>query len=174
MIFSIFTKISQKTFEMSNTIRIYTLEKKNKIVFLLTNNVCLMGLNRNQKASSRHHCDSFELEQGELRFKNCNKLLVCKFETERIQNIIRTEHELDHISARPTYSRICASYVGITFTQVESFIRNCNRCRLETARRIEPSVVSITTSYVRERFISDSINMTRYSDENDVIVTSIQ
>ncbi|KAG0432006.1 Pro-Pol polyprotein [Dictyocoela muelleri] len=143
--------------------------EKNDIITFLSSGVYNSRLSKLERRSLRRKAESFIIENGKLKLKtsDISKEFICEFEREKIERIIRENHELDHVGARGTYIRISARFDGISFSKIKDFVARCNGCQLDRPPTSVPEIRPILSSYPRERLIVDTIDMRQYSEENN-------
>ncbi|KAG0441838.1 hypothetical protein DMUE_0758, partial [Dictyocoela muelleri] len=95
------------------------------------------------------------------------KIFICRYETEKIKEIIRTAHTLDHFIPRGTYDNFCNTYCGVFYEDVIDYILICENCSRERNFPSNNSITPIIPSYQRERLFVDTIDMSVYSDHNN-------
>ncbi|KAG0422078.1 Gypsy retrotransposon integrase-like protein 1, partial [Dictyocoela muelleri] len=143
--------------------------ERNDIITFLDTGVYNNRLTKFEKRNLRRKAAFFIIENGKLKLKasNSSKEFICEFESEKIERIIKENHELDHVGARSTYIRISNYYDGISYGKVKDFVSRCNGCQLERLPAFVPEIRPILSSYPRERLIVDTIDMRQYADQNN-------
>ena len=118
---------------MTKTMQVETLDKKNDIISYLSTGTYPTGMTKNEKTVLKRQSSKFEFINGNLHLigSPSTKLFICAFEEMRINEIIKTYHERDHIGSRSTHERISEHYDGITFVMVKEYVTNCNSCRIQ-------------------------------------------
>ncbi|KAG0437705.1 hypothetical protein DMUE_3537 [Dictyocoela muelleri] len=114
-------------------------------------------------------CSEFKLLENELYYNlnGCHKNFICKYEIDKIKEIITNAHSIYLVGPRGTHERICSTYCGIYYEDIVDFISKCENCMRERIPHVNNSTTPIVPSYQRKKIIVDTIDMSIYSTHND-------
>ncbi|KAG0440996.1 hypothetical protein DMUE_1368 [Dictyocoela muelleri] len=85
---------------MGKIVNIKNETKRLNIIIFLISKVCPEGMNTVQKKVFKRMCSKLKVFENNLyyRINGENKIFICRYETEKMKEIIRTAHTLDHVS----------------------------------------------------------------------------
>ena len=143
-------------------------EKQNIICYIMTQNFpsqCTYEERRNIKRKAK----DFTVQNGLLYIEDSGvlKRYFCSHETELISSILRDNHMPGHKGINLLNRKIARTYAGISITSIKEFIKQCINCQMETVPRPVAPLTPIVPSFVRERSIVDTIDLSEYADGND-------
>ena len=144
-------------------------EEKEDLVNFLKTNGYPDGLTKDQKRSYRRKANNFVMLGDYLCFRGEESLVkvVFPFETEMVNHIIATEHNISHVGVNKLQDIIRQKYYGIPCSLIADYVRSCVACqRYNSMRTIQPIYVNdISRKY--DRFLMDCVDLRRYADQND-------
>ena len=85
-----------------------------------------------KKQTFTRRCKRFFLCSGHLaiKYKEDTKTVICVDDLERMEAIIKLNHQETHRGRDKTFYALCQEYVGISRTEVQNFILRCESCQL--------------------------------------------
>jgi hypothetical protein len=143
-------------------------EKEAIISYLRTKNYAT-GLSKFEKRSLRRRSDLFILLGDDLCYNGEDGPLkvVCPYETDLINHIIKTEHNLSHMGINKMVDLINKKYYGINKEKITEYVNACESCRhFNSIQTIQPAYVNdITKKY--DLYMMDCVDLRKYSNQND-------
>ncbi|KAF7703794.1 Transposon Tf2-9 polyprotein [Cucumispora dikerogammari] len=112
---------------------------------------------------------SFVIENGVLFVGSgeTKKRYFCSFERREIEEVIERCHLPGHIGMNALREQLSRNYVGIPFENIMAFVQGCVACQRETVPTPFVPLTPIVPSYIRERLMVDTVDLTEYANAND-------
>lgn len=120
------------------------------------------------KYALKRKSSNFKLESGNLVYYKEDKkyIFVGDFEADKVKAICDVLHLPGHIGKNILRHEISKKYVGISTLSIYSYVDSCINCQRETIPNIVAPLQPIVPSYVRERIIIDTIDLSEYEASN--------
>ena len=125
-------------------------------------------MNTRRKQELKRKAKNFVLINGELFYihKNTNYRFICNFEEDKIKEICEGYHLPGHLGIIKLLGLISFSYAEISVKSVKNFVNSCLSCKRDTVPSPQLPLTPIIPSFISERIMVDTIDLSCYSESN--------
>ncbi|KAF7684820.1 hypothetical protein CDIK_4431 [Cucumispora dikerogammari] len=144
-------------------------QEKQDIIAYLTTKSFSSAYTSSQTKKLRRKAKSFKILDGLLFV--CEgvekRKFYCSFEVREINEVIKSHHLPGHIGINALREQIIRNYSGISTNAIKSYVKACVECQRELIPAPNIPLTSIVPSYIRERLMVDTVDLTEYAHSND-------
>ncbi|KAF7675935.1 hypothetical protein CDIK_4516, partial [Cucumispora dikerogammari] len=126
----------------------------------------MMSMRRKQELKRK--AKNFVLSNVNLFYihRKTNYRFICDFEKDKIKEICEGYHLPGHLSITKLLGLISFSYAEISVKSIKNFVNSCLSCKRDTVSSSQLPLTPIIPSFIRERIMVDTIDLSCYSESN--------